>query len=72
MNLRTHSDWKWALEPESKAEIEGIHLHHKVMSNYVNYTSKSNEPNNLAPLGQSVEFYSNKWISVVIRTGNEV
>ena len=24
---------KWGLEPESKAEIEGIHLHHKVMSN---------------------------------------
>ena len=24
---------KWALEPKSKAEIEGIHLHHKVMSN---------------------------------------
>ena len=24
---------KCALEPESKAEIEGIHLHHKDMSN---------------------------------------
>ena len=24
---------KWALEPESKAEIEGIHLHHKDMPN---------------------------------------
>ena len=57
MNLRTHSERKWALEPESKAEIVGIHLHHKVMSNWENYTSKSNEPNNLAPLGQSIEFY---------------
>ena len=28
-----HSDSKWALEPESKPEIEGIHLHHKDMSN---------------------------------------
>ena len=24
---------KWALEPESKPEIEGIHWHHKDMSN---------------------------------------
>ena len=24
---------KWALEPESKAENEGIHLHHKDMHN---------------------------------------
>ena len=57
MNLRTLSERKWALEAESKAEIEGIHLHHKDMSNLVKYTSKSNEPNNLAPLGQSVDFY---------------
>ena len=57
MNLRTHSERKWALEPESKAEIEWIHLHRKVMSNFLNYTSKSNEPYNLAPLGQSVEFF---------------
>ena len=33
MNLRTISERKWALEPESKAEIEGIHLHHKDMPN---------------------------------------
>ena len=33
MNLSSDSERKWALEPESKAEIEGIHLHHKVMSN---------------------------------------
>ena len=29
----TDSERKWALEPESKPEIEGIHLHHKDMSN---------------------------------------
>ena len=33
MNLTTHSERKWALETESKAEIEGIHLHYKDMSN---------------------------------------
>ena len=27
------SERKWALEPESKPEIEGIHLHHCDMSN---------------------------------------
>ena len=57
MNLSSHSERKWGLESESKPEIESIHLHHKVMSNFLNYTSKSNEPYNLAPLGQSVEFY---------------
>ena len=57
MNLRTLSEQKWALETESKPEIEGIHLHHKDMSNQLNYTSKSNGPNNLAPKGQSVKFY---------------
>ena len=33
MNLCTDSERKWALEPESKPEIEGYLLHHKVMSN---------------------------------------
>ena len=33
MNLWTDSERKLALEPESKPEIEGIHLHHKDMSN---------------------------------------
>ena len=33
MNLWNHSERKSALEPESKPEIEGIHLHHKDMSN---------------------------------------
>ena len=42
MNLWNHSERKWALEPESKPKIEGIHLHHKDMSNYVNYTTNSN------------------------------
>ena len=42
MNLSSHSERKWGLETESKPEIEGIHLHHKDMSNQLNYTSNSN------------------------------
>ena len=42
MNLSTDSGRKWAIEPESKPEIEGKHLHHKVMSNEVIYTTISN------------------------------
>ena len=33
MNLWTDSEWKCALEPESKPEIEGKHLHHRDMTN---------------------------------------
>ena len=33
MNLCTDSERKWALEPESKPEIEGYLLHYKDMSN---------------------------------------
>ena len=33
LNLWTDSERKWALEPESKPEIEGIDQHHKDMSN---------------------------------------
>ena len=33
-SLESFRNVKWALEPESKPEIEGIHLHHKDMSNY--------------------------------------
>ena len=39
MNLSSHSERKCGLETESKPEIEGIHLHHKDMSNQLNYTS---------------------------------
>ena len=42
MNLWTHSERKWDLEPESKPEIVEIHLHYKDMSNNVNYTTNSN------------------------------
>ena len=35
MNLWSDSARLLALEPESKPEIEGKHLHHKGMSNYV-------------------------------------
>ena len=33
MNLWCDSGRKWALEAESKPEIEGKHLHHKDISN---------------------------------------
>ena len=33
MNLRTDSERKWALDSESKPEIEEKHLLHKDMSN---------------------------------------
>ena len=33
MNLWIDSERKWALEPESKPEIEEKHLFNKVMSN---------------------------------------
>ena len=35
MNLMHDSERKWALEAESKHEIEGKHLHHKDMFKYV-------------------------------------
>ena len=41
MNLWTDSGRKWALETESKPEIERKHLHHRVMSNSVNYNTSS-------------------------------
>ena len=31
MDLKIDSERKWALEDESKPEIEGKHLHHKDM-----------------------------------------
>ena len=33
MNLWIDTERKWALDPESKTEIEEKHLLHKVMSN---------------------------------------
>ena len=33
MNLSSQSERKYGLETVSKPEIEGIHLHHKDMSN---------------------------------------
>ena len=33
MNPWSDSERKWALEPESKPDIEEIHLHHNDMSN---------------------------------------
>ena len=35
MNPWNDSKRKWALEPETKPESEGIHLHHNDMSNEV-------------------------------------
>ena len=72
MNLWTDSERKWALEPESKPESEGIHLHHNDMSKQVNYTATPIDTNYHPPRGQSVEFYFNKWISWLIRDENEL
>ena len=33
MNLWTDSELKWVLEPETRPEIEGNHLHHNDISN---------------------------------------
>ena len=41
MNLWTDSEWKCAPEPESKHEKERKHLHHREMTNEVNYTTNS-------------------------------
>ena len=42
MNPWNDSKRKWALETETKPEIEGFQLHHNDMSNEVFYTAKSN------------------------------
>ena len=44
MNPWSDSGRKWALEAESKPEIEGKHLHQKDISNYVKNTTYSNWP----------------------------
>ena len=44
MNPWSDSGRKWALEAESKPEIEGKPLHHKDISNYVKNTTYSNWP----------------------------
>ena len=41
MNIWNDLERKWAPESESKPEIEDKHLHHKDMSNQVNYTTNS-------------------------------
>ena len=63
MNLWTDSEWKWALEPESKPEIERKHLHHRDMTNFLNYTTNSNWLSQTLSKSVSVQFYYNKCIS---------
>ena len=41
MNLWTDSEWKCAPEPESKHEKERKHLHHRDMTNKLNYNTNS-------------------------------
>ena len=41
MNVWTELERKWALESESKPEINEKHLHHKDISNSVTYKSNS-------------------------------
>ena len=55
INESHHSERKWALEPESKPEIEEIHLHHKDMSNKWITPLTPMDTYNLPPYGQSVE-----------------
>ena len=57
MNIWNHSERKWALEPESKPEIEGIHLHHKDIPIKWITTLTQMDTDNLPPYGQSVESY---------------
>ena len=57
MNLMTDSEQKWALEAESKPEIEGKHLHQKICSNKWFKPLTPIEPNTLIPWVQNVYFY---------------
>ena len=72
MNLWTDSEWKWAPEPESKPEIERKHLHHRDMTNLLNYTTNLNWLSHTLSKSVSVQFYYNKWISGLIPNGNEL
>ena len=54
MNLMTDSERKWALEAESKPEIEGKNLHH---TNKWFKPLTPIGPNTLIPWVQSVYFY---------------
>ena len=56
MNLWTDSERKWALESESKPEIEEKHLLHKVMSNKILKTPFPLEVNNSSPVDKVFNF----------------
>ena len=59
MNDLTDSRGKWALESESKPEIQENHLHHKVNPNPIKWLKTQNllEANKFFSCGQSVQFY---------------
>ena len=72
MNLWNDSRRKWGLESESNRKLK------KTICIIKLYPIKWITPltrmdtNNFPPWGESVEFYLNKWISGMIRDGNEV
>ena len=57
MNLMTDSERKWAIQAESKPEIEGKPLHYKDMSNKWFKPLTPIGPNTLIPWVQSGYFY---------------
>ena len=57
MHLWTDSERKWALESESKPEIEEIHLLHNVMAIKIHKTLYPLEADKLFSCGQSIQFY---------------
>ena len=56
MNLWTDSERKWALEPESKPEIEEKHLLHNVMLIKILKTLFPLEVNNSSPVDKVFKF----------------
>ena len=57
MNLWTDSERKWALESESKPDIEEIHLLHNVMAIKILKTLYPLEANKLFSCGPCIQFY---------------
>ena len=60
MNLWNDSGLKWAPETESKPEIERKHLHHRVMSNSVNYNTTSQWSQHTRLLSTKCPIWKNK------------
>ena len=70
MNLWADSVRKWGLESESKSKIERKHLHHIDISNLMNGNTNSHCSLQTLLLWTKNPIY-NKWISGLIRIGND-